>query len=94
MVPFFTKKRSARALKQTPVLKVGGNGSKSPVALRILFNDAKELWLVAMFESVALAERMMGSSKSTIAVALLTGHTGLSGKYLGDLCHWRLMPVS
>ena len=93
-VPLFTKKRSANAQRVTPVLKVGGCGAKSPVALRVLLNDAKEFWLVAMFESVTLAERMMGSGETTIVAALKKGHTGLSGKYLGDLCHWRRMPVS
>jgi hypothetical protein len=92
-VPLYSKKRSAENQKRT-ILKVGGQSTKRPVALRILYNDATEFWLVAMFESIGLAEKMMGLSATSIASALREGGSGLSGKYLGDLCHWKLLEVS
>jgi len=91
-VPLYSKKRSARAQKRT-ILKVGGKGAKQPVALRILYKNATEFWLVAMFESVRLAEKMMnsGQGRRTISAVVNEGGTGLSGKYLGDFCHWKLL---
>jgi hypothetical protein len=86
-VLFFLKKRSERSKKRT-VLKEGGQ-----VALFISLNNAKEFVLVAMFGSVSLAERMMGSTTGLIEHALNRSEDGISGKYEDDFCHWRRATV-
>jgi len=92
-VLFYSKKRSERAKKATPVLKKGGQGSSRPVALFISLNNAKEFVLVAMFGSAYLAGRMMGFTTSAIGSALSRYEDGISGKYEDDFCHWQYVDV-